>query len=192
MRKSRKSLILGMAVAALGSGQSLPNIRDGMEPLEIPEPSLVFKLLPYFAVLLILAVLIWLKFRSPSARGNAESAEADAQRRLAGIAHTTSRVFYAELHSIFVEYLESSVHIKASRCTTPELLHILAGLDLIGAEWRASVEEFLADCDRAKFSSWQPDRAPDEAVAECKALITQVATAPRLATGIGRPVNELV
>jgi hypothetical protein len=191
MRKLREAIVLIAAGGAL-KGQSIPDIRDAMEPLEIPQPSVVFNLLPYFALVLILALLIWLKYRSRSHRGNTESPEANAQRRLATIAHTTSRVFYAELHSIFVEYLESSVLIKASRCTTPELLHILADADLISTDWRASVEGFLANCDRAKFSSRQPDCEPDAAVAECKALIMQVATAPRLATGIVRRMNELV
>jgi hypothetical protein len=190
MRNPREVIVLAMTASAV-TGQSIPNIKDSMEPLELPEPSFVVNMLPYLAAAVVLGVLIWLRFRSRS-RSRAESPAARAQRRLSNIALAAPRAFYTELHRIFVEYLESQVRFKASHCTTPELLRILADAEFISADWRASVEGLLADCDRAKFSSWQPDREPDAVVAECKALINQVATAPLLATGIGRRVNELV
>jgi hypothetical protein len=193
MRKLRESLLLIAAAGAL-RGQTLPDIRDSMEPLDLPQPSVVLNLLPYVAAALLIAVLIYWRYRSRSRRGNTESPESYAQRRLANVAYTTSRAFYGELHIIFVEYLESRVLTKATRCTTPELLQTLTEADFLSADWRASVAGFLADCDRAKFSSWEPepDGEPDAAVAECNALINQVATAPLLATAIVRRVNELV
>ncbi len=192
MRKLREITAVLITAAGTLRGQSIPDIRDSMEPLELPQPSVLLNLLPYIAAALLLAILIVLRYRSRSRIGNAESPESYAQRRLAKIAYTTSRAFYSELHNIFVEYLEFRVLIKASRCTTPELLDILAEAGFMSADWRTSVAGFLADCDRAKFSSWEPDCEPDAAVAECKALINQVATAPLLATGIVRRVNELV
>jgi hypothetical protein len=191
MRKLHEPIVLITAVGAL-RGQSIPDIRDAMEPLDLPQSSVGLNLLPYIAVALLVAILIYWRYRSRSRRRNTESPASSAQTRLANIAYTTSHEFYEQLHDIFVEYLESRVLINASRCTTPELLDILTEADFISADWRASVAGFLADCDRARFSSWEPDRKPDDAVAECKALINQVATAPLLATGIVRRVNELV
>jgi hypothetical protein len=191
MRKLRETIVLTMAARAL-SGQSIPDIKDAMEPLDLPEPSVLWNLLPYVAGFLLLIVLVWLKYRSRSRHSTTESPEACAHRRLAAIAYTDSRLFYGALHGIFVEYLDSRLPVKATRCTTPELLQILTEADFLSADWRASAARFLSDCDRAKFSSWQPGREPDAAVAECIALINQVATAPLLATGIGRRVHELV
>jgi len=163
-----------------------------MEPLEIPPPPVVLNLLPFIAVGLLVVILLLWRYRSRSRMRNTESPDSYARRRLAEVAPSSPRIFYANLHRIFVEYLESHIGIKASRCTTPELLRILADADFLTADWRASVERFLADCDRAKFSSWQPDCEPAAAVAECQALINQVATAPLLASRIGGRVSELV
>jgi hypothetical protein len=191
MRKLRESIVLIAAAGAL-RGQSVPDIRDSMEPLELPTPSVVLNLLPYIAAALLLATLLLWRYRSRSGKANPESPESYVQRRLANAAYTTSRAFYADLYDIFIEYLESRVLINASRCTTPELLRILTEADFMSADWRTRVARFLAVCDRAKFSSWEPDYEPEAAVAECKALINQVATAPLLSTGIVRRVNELV
>jgi hypothetical protein len=194
MRKQRKPIVpaILLLIAATTSGQNLPDIRDSLEPLELPDRSGPLMLVPWAAAIVIVAILIWFSIRSRFRQGSVESPEACAERRLVNIANTGPRAFYTELHSIFVEYLDNRVLIKASRCTTPELLDLLANAHLMSADWCLSVEAFLADCDRAKFSPAQSDRGPDAAVAECRALISRVATAPLLAMGTGRRKHELV
>ena len=191
MRKLLESILL-IVVAGAVRGQSIPDIRDSMEPLELPPSSVVLSVIPYIAAALLLATFLLWRYRSRSRKANPESPEFYAQRRLASTAYTTSRAFYADLYDIFVEYLESRVLINASRCTAPELLHILTEAGFMSPDWRTRVAGFLADCDRAKFSSWEPDCDPEAAIAECNALISEVGTAPLLSTGIVRRVNELV
>jgi len=70
--------------------------------------------------------------------------------------------------------------------TTPELLEVLFDTHLLSENWHASAEIFLADCDRAKFSSAEPVREADAAVDACRALIGQVAGTPILVARTGR------
>ena len=172
-----------LLLSAAASGQNIPDIRDAMELAEPPEPASPLIAISVAAVILILALGMWLRRRLRSRRGSIESPEARAHRRLAELRSTEARASYTELHSIFVEYLEGRVLIKASRCTAPELVEVLANAGMMSAEWRSSVEVFLADCDRAKFSPSEPEREPEAAAEECRALINQVATAPLIALG---------
>jgi hypothetical protein len=188
MRKLREFSLAAICVllAAAACGQNIPDIRDSLE-LADPPGSVNLTLAPFAAAILLIAMLIWmLRRRARSRAASIESPEACAERRLANIVPGGSRAFYSELHHVFVEYLETRVLIKATRCTTPELLVRIADLELMSADWRSSVETFLADCDQAKFSPSQPDREAEAALAECRALILQVAAAPRLAVETGR------
>jgi len=185
MRKQRDLAVAAILFISEAAGQT-PDIRDSLPVLEPPDPWTPLVLAPYAVAILILAVLIWLMRRSRSRRHSGESAEHRAHRRLASLAPSTPRIVYTELHSIFVEYLESRVHVKASRCTTPELLEVLSDTHLLSENWHASAEVFLADCDRAKFSSAEPVREADAAVDACRALIGQVAGTPILVARTGR------
>jgi hypothetical protein len=187
----RKQLDLAVAAIlvlfnAITSGQTIPDIRDSLPVLEPPDPWTPLTLAPYVVAILILALLIWLMRRARSGRYSGESAEDRAHRRLASLAPSTPRLTYTELHSIFIEYLESRVLVKASRCTTPELLDVLSNTRLLSENWYASVEVFLADCDRAKFSSSEPVREPDAAAAGCRTLIGQIAGTSMLVVDTGR------
>jgi hypothetical protein len=186
MRREREVIVAAIfLLSAAASGQNIPDIRDSMELAEAPDPLNALIVIPFAAVILILAIAMWLRRRARVRRAAGESPEARAHRRLADLATGEARASYTELHRIFVEYLEGRALIKASRCTTPELIGVLADEGIMSAEWRASVEVFLADCDRAKFSPLGPEREPEAAAAECRALINQVATAPLISLGAG-------
>jgi hypothetical protein len=180
MRKLRDRAVRAMLllVTAASSGQPIPDIRDSIEPLALPEKTHSWIFFLSAAALLILSIAIWLVRRPRSGlRPHAiESAEARAYRRLAAIERSSPRALYTELHNIFVEYLERRVVADASRCTTPELLDVLENTAAIQAAWRTSIKAFLASCDRAKFSPFVLQCEPDEAVAECRGLIDKFAT----------------
>jgi hypothetical protein len=177
MRKQREWAASAMLLlfAAAASGQTIPDIRDSLEPLVLPPDSNGPLIYVFSAAgILILAILISLIRRSRARFGTNESPEARARRRLSTIMFTGPRALYTELHNIFVEYVESRYRIEASRCTTPELLDLLASTHVMSADLHRSIETFLADCDRAKFSPSELACEQEAAVTECLGLINQV------------------
>jgi hypothetical protein len=180
MRKQRDRLTLLLIATAI-NGQSIPDIRDSLEPLTLPEETHTVAFLVAGAVAVMIAVAIWLISRSRSRllRGANESAEVRARRRLEIIECATPRTFYTELHDIFVEYLESRVVTEASRRTTPELIEIL-GNSRLQLDWQTSIEKFLAKCDCARFSPAAIEYDPSASVKECLELINRLGTLPEL------------
>ncbi len=181
MRKQRDRFTLVLLMATAVSGQAIPDIRDSFEPLTLPEETHTVAFLVASAVAVLLAVAIWLISRSRSRllRGANESAEVRARRRLGIIECATPRTFYTELHDIFVEYLESRVVTEASRRTTPELLEILRASRL-QVDWQTSIQDLLAQCDRARFSPSAIEYDPSASVRECLQLINKLGTMPEL------------
>jgi hypothetical protein len=165
-----------LLIAAAASGQTIPDIRDSLEPLPLPNETNPWILVLSGAAIVIVAIAIWLVRCARSRPGPVESAEDRAHRRLAAIECSTPRALYTELHDIFVEYLERRFVAGASRRTTPELLDLLDNTAMIQTAWRASIQAFLANCDHAKFSPSVFNCEPSEAVAECLGLIDKFAT----------------
>lgn len=191
MRKQRELALAATAlfVVIAANAQTIPDIRDSFEPLEPAAATVPFALIACAgAALVILSLLAWWKRRSRSHSPLTESPEARADRRLAAIESANPHTFYTELHNIFIEYLENRASIDACRWTTPELLHALADAPLK----HEALKHLLDDCDTAKFGPSQPDREPGAAVAECRALIQQVSTAPLLRIQQRRQTVELV
>jgi len=178
MRKQREHSAPAMLllISAAASGQSIPDIRDSLEPLALPDATNPWIFVLSAAAIVTAAIIIWLAWRARSRPGPIESAEDRAHRRLAAIDCSSSRALYTELHNIFVEYLERRVVADASRCTTPELLDLLENTAAIQVAWRMSLKAFLMSCDRAKFSPSVFKCEPSEAVADCLGLIDKLAT----------------
>jgi hypothetical protein len=165
-----------LLIASAASGQTIPDIRDSLEPLPLPNETNPWIFVLSGAAIVIVAIAIWLVQRARSRPGPVESAEDRAHRRLAAIECSSPRALYTELHNIFVEYLERRVVADASRRTTPELLDVLENTTAIQAAWRTSIQAFLASCDRAKFSPSEFKYESSEAVADCRGLIDKLAT----------------
>jgi hypothetical protein len=172
-------------IAAAASGQTIPDIRDSLEPLALPEETHWWIFFLSAAAILILAIAIWLIRRPRSRQGHIESAEDRAHRRLAAIECSSPRALYTELHDIFVEYLERRVVVDASRCTTSELVDLLENTAAIQVAWQRSIKAFLASCDQAKFSPSVFKCEPSEAVAECRGLVDKLATLGAFAVAKG-------
>lgn len=184
MRKQRDGILAVSLplIARFASAQpSLPDIRDALEPLTLPEEThrLAFSIAT--VAVLLLAVAIWLIWRSRARlrQSAMESAEARAHRRLGIIEYASPRVFYTELHDVFIEYLESRVVTESSRRTTPELIEVLETSG-IQVDWQRSIKDLLYKCDNAKFSPLFADSEPAASVAECLGLIKRLATLPSL------------
>jgi hypothetical protein len=187
MRKQRERAVLLLLITTAISGQTIPDIRDTLEPLTLSNetPAVVF-LITAAAVTIAIAIWLILRSRSRSRQRASETAEVRARRRLGAIECVVPRAFYTELHDIFIEYLESRVVKEASRRTTPELVEVLEGSRL-QVDWQTSIEDFLAKCDRAKFSPSVTDFEPAASVNECLSLISRLATIPALSVaGRGR------
>jgi hypothetical protein len=168
--------VMQLLIAAAARGQSIPDIRDSLEPLALPDAANPWIFVLSVAAIVFVAIIIWMAWRARSLPGPIESAEDRAHRRLAAIECSSPRALYTELHSIFVEYLERRVVAGASRRTTPELLDLLDDTAMIQAAWRTSIQAFLASCDHAKFSPSAFNCEPSEAVAECRGLVDKLAT----------------
>jgi hypothetical protein len=174
-----------LLIAAAASGQPIPDIRDSLEPLALPDATNPWIFVLWAAAIAIGAIITWLVWRARSRPGPIESAEDRAYRRLAAIEYSSPRALYTELHGIFVEYLERRVVAGASRRTTPEILDLLDNSAMIQAAWRTSIQAFLASCDHAKFSPSEFKCEPSEAVAECRVLVDKLATLGAFAVGKG-------
>jgi len=173
-------------------GETAPDIRDGQEPLEVTEPALNWTV-AVIGLVILLVVIGWFTFsgRKPEKEVvRYETPEARARRRLAQLAAQTpalpAREFYAELSRILSAYLDERLALRASRCTSPEMMSAVQRTGLLTYEGRDLLEALLEDCDCAKFA---PDGAlsghPGEALACCQKIIAglsaQAATRSRLA-----------
>jgi len=103
-----------------------------------------------------------------------------ARRRLAVLGASPdpdARRFHNELAAILVQYVEARLALRSTRLTSHEIVREFRRNGVMSVEWQATLEEFFAECDRAKFAA--------AAVARCRGIIdglaAQAAASPTLA-----------
>ena len=162
-----KTLLKSVALIALAAAPALAaspavtaaveDIRDIRGPLPLtPFPPTWI----YFAVgaLVLIALHVW---RIGRRRGAPElSADALARQRLKRarmiMLPTAAREFSVAVSEAIRTYVEQRFNLLATQKTTEEFLHdVLEDTTSPLAPWRVSLEEFLTQCDLAKFAKFQ-------------------------------------
>lgn len=175
------------------SGQARPplpetgQIQDIRGPLEIPTVTpWLHRLLLVLAVLAVLGAIWWALGRR--ARKRAEFRESAAARARARLAEAWAWVeqperFCTRLSEVVRVYLEERFGLKAPDQTTEEFLASLPRSAVLDAGLKPLLEEFLTQCDWAKFAQGDPGRT------ECERL-HQMASRLVDETGVDRPADR--
>lgn len=150
--------------------QTSPNtqsLRDIKPPLDIPQ-----NLLPYILLGgLILAVIIgmvWLYIRkrhqtlplSPVEEVNTQPPHEIAleQLKILETASYDMETYHIRISFVIREYIEARFQIPALELTTTGILHQMTR-EQIGDLYVERIQQFLANCDKVKFTKYQPERS---------------------------------
>ena len=144
------------------------NLRDIKPPLEVTQ-----NLLPYFiggALLGIIAISTWFYVRrrpqplpvSPTEEDDAPLPHEIAYEQLAAIESSDwlkrgdMETYHTQIAYVLREYIRGRYQIPALELTTTALLQAMRGaqIDVSSLE---RVQHLLANCDRVKFASYQPE-----------------------------------
>ena len=137
------------------------DIRDIKPPIEIPTGwEWLWWMLGGLAVILI-AVIIWRWWQKRRARilfvppvPAHVRARQKLDEALALIAQP--KPFVIAVSDTARTYLEERVEFRAPERTTEEFLRELSGTDLLAAEQKESLGNFLESCDLVKFAKYEP------------------------------------
>ena len=66
------------------------------------------------------------------------------------------KLFYERISDILRHYIEDRFELRAPEQTTEEFLAALAATDVLGADDKRSLGEFLQHCDLVKFAKYEP------------------------------------
>jgi len=110
------------------------------------------------AVLVVTAIVVWLVLRrgpearrGPPPRPSWELAQAALQQLEADLP-MAAEVFFVRLTDIVRRYVEKRFDIRAPEQTTPEFLRALHRRDVLAAEHRLMLQDFLTSADLIKFA----------------------------------------
>src|SRR5205823_8389687 len=95
------------------------------------------------------------------------------------------RSFHNELAAILIKYVEARLALRSTCLTSGEIVREFRRNGVMSGEWQAMLEEFFAECDRAKFAAgareWDDANAVS-AISQCRRIIdglaAQAAAAP--------------
>ena len=152
------------------------SLRDIKPPLELPQ-----NLLPYFIGgvtllgLIVVSIWYWIQKRRQTSPIPVTTPEVDtplahevAYEQLSVIEASDwltrgdMETYHTQIAHVLREYISARYRIPALELTTTALLHAMLRSQ-IGEAYVARVQQLLANCDRVKFATYQPE--PSEASA---------------------------
>ena len=144
-------------------------LRDIKPPLEVPQ-----NLLPYFiggvAILgfIIASIWYWIQKRRQTLpipvtpEADIPLAHEVAYKQLAAIeasdwlTRADMEMYYTQIAYVLREYIAARYRIPALELTTTALFYAMLNAE-IGKPYVARVRELLANCDKVKFATYQPE-----------------------------------
>ena len=171
--------------------QAPPNLRDIKPPLEVQQSPLPYFFLTGGIFVVIITVSAWLYLRkrrqtsepTPIEEGEVRPPHEIAYERLATIegekwpTQGDMDVYHIHISHVIREYIKARYRIPALELTTTQLLAQLANqphgtLDI------DKVRHFLANCDKVKFTTYQPAVSEaTERMAEARWFVDMTKTA---------------
>jgi len=171
---------------------SVDDIHDELAAVSLPTYDFPWEAAAAGVVLLLalVAAIVW--YRRRRRPKPIETLEAVARRRLAALAAMPmmdARSFHHELAAILIKYVEARLALRSTRLTSGEIVREFRRNAVMSGEWQEMLEEFFAECDRAKFApvarEWDAADAAS-ALSRCRRIIdglaAQAAAAPTLAS----------
>ena len=178
------SVLTQMLMQGAVDGQSL---RDIKPPLEVSH-----SLLPYFfigsiVILGLVATLVWYYIRRQRQVQTVLVTEVDnvplahevAYEKLAAIeaadwlTRGDMETYHTQIAYVLREYIRSRYRIPALELTTTALLHAMLKAQ-IDAPYVERVQQLLANCDKVKFATYQPELAEASArVADARWIVDE-------------------
>ncbi len=147
------------------------NLRDIKPPLDVPQ-----NLLPYILlgglILAVIVGIVWLYIRKrhqilpppPVEEINTRPPHEIAFEQLK-ILETTPydmKTYHTKISFVIREYIAARFQIPALELTTTEILHQMTR-EQISDFYIERIQQFLANCDRVKFTKYQPERSEADA-----------------------------
>lgn len=156
--------------------QTLLDIRDTMEPMQIPEAPLSLWIIAGSAALaLLLAFAVWRLTRKRRHRAKCgEAPEKAAWRRLSQLPAAGGRALYGELSAVLAEYLAARFAIDITHSTSQEVWRELPGRIALNHDAALALGRFLDVCDRGKFAP-DGDLTAEAAITACQDVIRHLA-----------------
>ena len=159
--QKRCRAVLAAAVQTAPVAANLNDIRDIKPPVEIPNG---WAWLGWtLGVLAVLAILFfawrwWRKRRSLIPVVPPVPAHVRAKQKLAEALALIAqpKIFCVLVSDTIRIYLEERFDFRAPERTTEEFLHELQGTNLLAAEQKEKLGEFLERCDLVKFAKYEP------------------------------------
>jgi hypothetical protein len=169
------------------------DIHDELAAVSLPTYDFPWEAAAAGVVLLLalVAAIVWYRRRRrPKA---VETLEAEARGRLAALAAMRmqdARSFHNELAAILVRYVEARLALRSTRLTSGEIVREFRRNGVMSGEWQAMLEEFFADCDRAKFAPAARDWDGADALAalaRCRLIIDGLAAQAAASSTLASP-----
>ncbi len=148
------------------------NLRDIKPPLDVPQ-----NLLPYILlgglILAIIVGIVWLYIQKrhqtlpphPVEEVNTQPPHEIAleQLKMLETASYDMETYHIRISFVIREYIEARFKIPALELTTTRLLQQMTR-EQIGDLYVERIQQFLANCDKVKFTKYQPERSEAEAL----------------------------
>ena len=162
------SVLTQILIQGAVDGQGL---RDIKPPLEVPQALLLY-FIGAAVILGFITVSAWFYLRKrPQTLPVSEDEAVDvpppheaAYEQLATIEASDllkrgdMETYHTQIAYVLREYISARYHIPALELTTTALLHAMLSAQ-IGAECVERVQQLLANCDRVKFATYQPEHS---------------------------------
>jgi hypothetical protein len=156
------SALIVPAQAPAATNAAPLTFHEGLKPL-IAIPNVLLWIIGITAILVlgVVAWLVWRHWRKKAAAIAAVPpvpAHVRARQALEAALALLSdpKAFSIAVSGAVREYLEERFDFHAPERTTEEFLHELKGTNLLTAEQKLSLGEFLENCDLIKFAKYEP------------------------------------
>jgi hypothetical protein len=169
------------------------DLRDISAPVEIPVDLTWLWWTLGALVLAALGYLVWRKWQRGPAPDVAATVPAHlrARQKLRDALALINQPlpFCVAVSDTIRGYLEERFHFRAPERTTEEFLQELRGTSLVTPEQKASLAEFLAQCDLVKFARYEPGQPELQQIYNSAVRLVDETEPPPPAEGKSEPVQ---